>query len=480
MICLLAVIILLSLSARAKILLPEIISDNMVLQQKDFATLWGKGESGKTITVVTSWDGKRYQSKIDIKGNWKLKVKTPSAGGPFTLTFDDGVPLKLSNVMIGEVWLCSGQSNMEMPLAGWGKVKNYQLEIANAKYTMIRIMKVKKAISSYPLDHVESSTMGWQECSPATIGNFSATAYFFARKLIQNQHCAIGLIDASWGGTVIESWTSKEAILKVDAFKDSLKMVSELPHDLKLTKPNKPTLLYNGMINPLLPVALKGVIWYQGESNCSRAYQYRELFPLMINNWRAKFNKPKLPFLFVQLPNFGTTDSNPVESSWAELREAQSMALELANTGMAVTIDIGEGGDIHPKNKQDVGNRLALQAMGKVYNEKVICEGPHYESFSIQANLVKMKFRTENSALKVENGKDLLGFAVAGDDRVFHWAKAKIDGDIVIVSSENVKKPVAVRYAWANNPVCNLFNEAGIPAAPFRTDKWPGVTINKR
>lgn len=480
MICLLAVIILLSLSANAKILLPEIISDNMVLQQKDFATLWGKGESGKTITVVTSWDGKRYQSKIDIKGNWKLKVKTPLAGGPFTLTFDDGVPLKLSNIMIGEVWLCSGQSNMEMPLAGWGKVKDYQLEIANAKYTMIRIMKVKKTISSYPLDHVESSTMGWQECSPATIGNFSATAYFFARKLIQNQHCAIGLIDASWGGTVIESWTSKEAILKVDAFKDSLKMVSELPHDLKLTKPNKPTLLYNGMINPLLPVALKGVIWYQGESNCSRAYQYRELFPLMINNWRAKFNKPKLPFLFVQLPNFGTTDSNPVESSWAELREAQSMALELANTGMAVTIDIGEGGDIHPKNKQDVGHRLALQAMGKVYNKKVICEGPHYESFSIQANLVKVKFRTKNSALKVENGKDLLGFAVAGDDKVFHWAKAKIDGDVVIVSSENVKKPVAVRYAWANNPVCNLFNEAGLPAAPFRTDKWPGLTINKR
>ena len=477
---LLAIALFFAVNANAFIVLPDVITDNMVLQQKDVTTFWGKGAAGKTLTVIPSWNNQKYQTIIDADGHWKLKIKTPAAGGPYTISFDDGELLKLSNVMVGEVWLCSGQSNMEMPLASWGKIKNYQEEIANAKYPQIRILKVKKSISATPQDDFKSNTMGWQECSPATISDFSATAYFFARKLIQTQNVAIGLIDATWGGTVIESWTSNEAISKVPAFEETLKNIAVLPKETKLTDPNKPTLLYNAMINPFLPVAIKGVIWYQGESNNSRAFQYRELFPLMINNWRAKFNRPELPFLFVQLANFQAINPQPADATWAELREAQTMALSLPNTGMAVAIDIGETGDIHPKNKQDVGLRLALIALAKVYKEKVVYEGPMYQSNKIDGNKIIINFKSANSALKTSDGKAITGFAIAGEDKIYHWATAEIKGNTIVVSSNEVKKPVAVRYAWANNPINNLINEAGLPASPFRTDDWPGITINKK
>ena len=478
--CYLSIALLfLGVTAQAFVVLPDVITDNMVLQQKDATTFWGKGAANKTITIITSWNNQKYQTAIDANGHWKLKIKTPAAGGPYDISFDDGELLKLTNIMIGEVWLCSGQSNMEMPLASWGKIKDYQQEIANANYPNIRILKVKKAISSYPMDDFKSNTMGWQACSPATISDFSAAAYFFARKLYQTKPVAIGLIDATWGGTVIESWTSTEAIGKVEAFADTVKKISALPRDLKLTNPNKPTLLYNAMINPFLGVAIKGVIWYQGESNNSRAYQYRELFPLLINNWRTQFNRPQMPFLFVQLANFQAVNPQPAEATWAELREAQAMALSLPNTGMAVAIDIGETGDIHPKNKQDVGYRLALLALAKVYKEKVIDEGPMYQSNKVEGNKVVVNFKS-GAALKSSDEKELTGFAIAGADKKFYWAKAEIKGNSVIVSAKEVKNPVAVRYAWANNPICNLGNAAGLPAAPFRTDDWPGITINKK
>lgn len=466
-------------NAKAFIVLPDVITDHMVLQQKDITTFWGKGAPNKTITIIPSWNNQKITGNIDAQGNWKVKIKTPSAGGPFTITLDDGEKLTLSNIMIGEVWLCSGQSNMEMPLAAWGKIKNYEQEIANAKHPMIRILKVKKTITSTPQTDFKSNTMGWQEVSPSTIANFSSAAYFFARKLQETSPVAIGLIDATWGGTVIESWTSAEAISKVEVFADTVKKIQALPLETKLTNPNKPTLLYNGMINPFLPVAIKGVIWYQGESNNSRAYQYKELFPLMINNWREKFNRPKLPFLFVQLANFMAVNPQPVESTWAELRESQAAALSLPNTGMAVAIDIGEAGDIHPKNKQDVGIRLALVAQAKVYQQKVVYEGPVYQSYTVKGDKIELTFKPDATGLKAKEG-ELTGFAVAGEDKQFRWAKAEINGNTIVVSSKDVAKPVAVRYAWANNPVCNLVNGAGLPAAPFRTDTWQGITFFKK
>lgn len=469
-----------TLNAHAFIVLPDVITDNMVLQQKDETTFWGKAAPGKTITITPSWSNKSYTTSIDANGNWKLKIKTPVAGGPYNISLNDGELLVLKNVMVGEVWLCSGQSNMEMPLAGWGKIKDYEKEIANAKYPNIRILKVKKTINSQPQSDFKSNTMGWQECSPSTISDFSATAYFFARRIIQDKNIAIGLIDATWGGTVIESWTSADAISKVDAFADTVKKFQAIPTATKLTNPNKPTLLFNGMINPFLPVAIKGVIWYQGESNNSRAYQYRELFPLMIKDWRTKFNRPNLPFLFVQLANFQAVNPQPADATWAELREAQTMALSLPNTGMALAIDIGEAGDIHPKNKQDVGKRLALLALKKVYKVDVVDEGPMYKSHKVEDGKIIINFKPSSAALKTSDGKAITGFAIAGEDKKFYWANAEIKGNSIVVSSADVKKPMAVRYAWANNPINNLVNETGLPASPFRTDDWPGITINKK
>jgi len=478
--CILMLGMLYTFQVSAFIVLPDVITDNMVLQQKDKATFWGKAAPGKTISITPSWNNKIYTANIDKDGNWKIAIKTPVAGGPYQISLNDGELLVLKNVMIGEVWLCSGQSNMEMPLASWGKIKDYEKEIANANYPNIRILKVKKTINSQPQQDFVSNTMGWQECSPTTISDFSAAAYFFARRVIKDKQVAIGLIDATWGGTVIESWTSAEAISKVEVFKDTVAKIQRTPASMKLTNPNKPTLLFNGMINPFLSVAIKGVLWYQGESNNSRAYQYRELFPVMINDWRTKFKRPQLPFLYVQLANFQAVSQTPVDATWAELREAQAMALKLPHTGMAVAIDIGETADIHPKNKQDVGNRLALLALKKVYKKDIIAEGPVYKESKVKNDQIVLSFQPSGSVLKTCDGKELRGFAIAGEDKKFYWAKAEIHGNSVVVSSNEVKNPVAVRYAWANNPICNLANEAGLPASPFRTDQWPGITVNKK
>jgi sialate O-acetylesterase len=469
-----------AINAHAFIVLPDVISDNMVLQQKEINTLWGKGNVGKTITVITSWDNKKYQGPIDAQGNWKIKFKTPAAGGPYTISLNDGELLTLKNVMLGEVWFCSGQSNMEMPLGGWGKIKDYQNEIANAKYPQIRLLKVKKAISSRPLTNFKSNTMGWQECSPSTIADFSATAYFFARNVYKAYPVAIGLIDATWGGTIVESWTSHESIGKLAAFADTVEKIASLPDDVKLTDPNKPTLLFNAMVNPFLQVSFKGILWYQGESNNRRAYQYRELFPLLIKDWRERFNKPAMPFIYMQIAGYFPVESQPTEGNWAELREAQAMALSLPNTGMATAIDIGEAKDLHPKNKQEVGRRLALVALAKVYKQNVAYSGPVYKKMDVDDKKLTLTFSCTDGGLKTIDNEAIKGFSVAGEDKKFYWAKAEVKGNQVIVYAPEVKKPVAVRYAWANNPVSNLTNGSGLPALPFRTDDWPGLTFSAR
>jgi len=633
-------------------LLP-IFSDNMVLQQKTEAPVWGTAEPGRAITVSASWDGKKYKATTDPDGNWKVKVSTPEAGGPYTVTISDGQEIVLNNVMIGEVWICSGQSNMEMQLEGWGKINNYEQEIANANYPNIRLLQVKKNTSPQPIENFEATGNGWQICSPQTIADFSAVAYFFGRDINTTHNIPIGLIDSSWGGTYAEAWTSGESIVQLPELVDEYNKVSKYPltkekqqlyyeanlenwkmrvqeldpgfedhkpvwaeanagsgwkkikvpgyfqdispalkdfngliwfrktidipagwegKELKLNlgavddndftyfngveigrsegwntnreykvpadlvksgkaviavrvfdtggkggiwgepdnvfiqlsdddrkniageweyqiginmkeipampqnivgQPNLPAFLYNAMINPVVPYSIRGAIWYQGESNTYRAYRYRDLFPLMIKDWRNKWGYD-FPFYFVQLANFMKLQEKPSEAAagWPELREAQLMTLGLENTGMAVTIDIGDANDIHPKNKQDVGKRLALWARAKLYEEDIPYSAPLYDSYKIEDNKIRISFHHTSGGLKAKDNEPLKGFAIAGADKKFYWADAVIDGNEIVVSSPSVSKPVAVRYAWAENPLNNLYNGADLPASPFRTDDW--------
>ncbi|MDD4778076.1 MAG: sialate O-acetylesterase [Fermentimonas sp.] len=470
----------------SQLTLSPMFSDNMVLQQKTLAPVWGKTSPGFNVKVVPSWNKKEYIAKADDDGNWMVKIETPSAGGPYEIQIINNKTLKISNVMIGEVWLCSGQSNMEMPLAGWGQITDYEKEIKEANYPNIRLFQVEKATSNNPLESLVVSGGGWQECSSVTIPGFSATAYFFGRDLHENLNIPIGLIHTSWGGTIAEAWTSLESLKMMPDFSDKAEEFAQLsiedPDSTAteiLKNPNMPTTLYNAMIAPVVPYKIKGAIWYQGESNAGRAYQYRSLFPLMINDWRTKWGY-NFPFYFVQLANFMQFKEEPSESQWAELREAQMKTLTLENTGMAVTIDIGEADDIHPKNKQDVGKRLALLARSKSYNEKVVSMGPLYDSYFIADGAIHIKFSPSESKLQSIDGKPLTGFSIAGPDKKFYWANAVIVGEQVVVSSPKVPFPLAVRYGWADNPICNLSNKTGLPASPFRTDDWPGLTSTNK
>jgi len=448
--------------AQARIELPGIFTNNMVLQQKTDAPLWGKTTPGKAVKIVTSWNNREYKVLANADGSWLIKVKTPQAGGPYSISIADEKKIILENILIGEVWICSGQSNMEMPLAGWGKINCYEIEMPEADYPQIRLLHIEKTTSVQPLSDVKTKNEGWQICSPSTVAEFSAVAYFFGRNLHQHLHVPIGLINSSWGGTIAEAWTSKESLENMPYFKESLLEIQKEPES---TKPNRPSVLFNAMIKPLIPYAMQGVIWYQGESNAARPAQYRELFPLLIRDWRKQWNRT-FPFYFVQIANF----KNPTVN-WPELREAQLMTLNVENTGMAVTIDIGDPVDIHPKNKKDVGIRLALAARSNTYGEKINYSGPIYESYLLEQNQIRIVFK-HNKGLKAKGDSMLEGFEIAGSDHQFYPAKTVIEANSVIVSCPQVEFPVAVRYAWANNPVCNLYNEADLPASPFRTDDW--------
>ena len=643
------------LQAQSKVKLPAVIGNYMVLQQKTNAAIWGKAEAGKTITLTNTWKRKLYTAKADQEGNWKILVPTPSYGGPYAMTISDGEPITIMNIMIGEVWVCSGQSNMEMPLAGWGKIDNYQQEIANAIYPKISLLQVEHVSSNAPLEDAKVANGGWKPCIPQFVPEFSAVAYFFAREIYKKTGIPIGLIHTSWGGTIAEAWTSKntlktlpdfvDAVARIEreanaangktedqqirAWKDQLQKndagysngkpiwvsaaldesswkqlplpglweESVLPDfdgvvylRKKITIPpswngkqvklslgmiddndvtyfdgekigetegynvprmytipaekvtagahtiaikvfdgsgggglygeknvlalvcangeripldgnwlyrvglnlkdvgaapasvqtaNRATVLYNAMINPFIQYSIRGAIWYQGESNADRAHQYRTLFPAMIKDWRTQWKQRDFPFYFVQLANYKKADTKPDASAWAELRDAQLQTLALPNTGMAVTIDVGNPDDIHPKNKQEVGKRLALIALAKTYKKNVPYSGPVLQEQNLEGNAIRLTFKFSDGGLKAK-GRELNGFAIAGADQIFHWAKAVIKGNEVIVSSADVPNPVAVRYGWANNPNCNLYNGAGLPASPFRTDSWEDSTLNKK
>lgn len=463
-----------TLGAHATVRLPALVGDHMVLQRNAPVPVWGWAAPGEQVTVL--FRGQRYSATPAATGRWQVSLPAQPAGGPYTMTIQGQNTLTVQDILVGDVWLASGQSNMELPLrdknapapGAYPLVLNAEQEVAAATFPQIRQFTVKKTVAYQP--QTESEGSGWQVCSPATAGSFSAVGYFFARALYQRYQVPIGLLSSPWGGTPAEAWVSAEALGQLPDFKAKVANLTAPEKDAQ----NTPTVLYNAMIAPLLPYALAGVIWYQGESNVGRAAQYRTLFPTLIRDWRARFGQPALPFLFVQLANFTKPLQLPAESAWAELREAQAQALALPRTGMAVAIDLGEAADIHPADKQDVGYRLALVARQVAYGDKqVVAAGPTYQSMRVEGGQVRVKFANAGAGLQLRTGTTTpTGFAVAGADHQFHWAAATLAGSEVVLTCAAVPAPVAVRYDWADNPSGNLYNRDGLPAAPFRTDQW--------
>lgn len=495
-------------SAVADVKLPALIGDNMVLQQGMKVPVWGQATPGETVTVTlgnseaTTW--------ANGEGRWMVKLSPMKAGGPFEMTVAGNNTITRRNILVGEVWVCSGQSNMQWSVSA---SRDAEKEIAGANYPKIRLFTVPNVTAAEPQRDCRGS---WVMCSPGTVGGFTAVGYFFGRELHKQLKVPVGLINTSWGGTAAEAWTSRAA-LEADLdlwpiLRNWDRMIADYPqakqrYEQELRKwkeaadkakaegkpepqrpwappgpdnPNRPANLYNAMIAPLLPYGIRGAIWYQGESNAGRAYQYRKLLPAMIRNWRQAWGEGDFPFLFVQLANFMQSHPEPADTAWAELREAQLMTLALPKTGMAVIIDLGEANDIHPRNKQDVGYRLALSAERIAYGQKVVHSGPAYESMTVEGDRIRLHLTNIGGGLVAKGGEPLKGFAIAGEDHKFVWAAATIEGSTIVVRSEKVAKPVAVRYAWDDNPVCNLYNKEGLPASPFRTDDWPGITANHR
>jgi len=622
----------------AGIKLPEIFTDHMVLQRDGPVKIWG--DAGKNETITIDFNGQKAKTKANKNGQWMIELKAMQYGGPYNMQISSkSESITLKNVLIGDVWLCSGQSNMEWVLKN---TRNAEQEIAAADYPNIRLFTVTKAMALKPQTALAGGE--WMECDPKNVANFSAVAYFFARKLQKDLNIPVGLINSSWGGTNVQTWTSWDIMGKKEAYKNTdlikyekltteaekrkqdflaalqldrgsterwfenndtegwkkiklpntwegteigtvdgiiwFKREIEIPASfdgkpvtislgpvddmdstyingklvgtgnnptsnrvyqvpagilkngknrivIKVTDTGKrgglhgeaalmfveaagqkislagewnykssvistnyglievgpngfPSKLYNAMIAPIIQYRIKGAIWYQGESNAGEAYKYRTSFPEMINDWRAKWGY-EFPFLWVQLANFMQADSLPAQSEWAELREAQHQALSVPQTGEAVIIDIGEAKDIHPRNKQDVGIRLALAAEKIVYQKNIVYSGPVYQSMEVNGNTIVLHFNNTGSGLTAKDKYGYLkGFAIAGADKKFVWAKAIVKDDKIIVSNDAIANPVAVRYAWANNPDdANLYNKEGLPASPFRTDNWPGITEGK-
>jgi len=465
--------------AGAVVRIPGILSSNMVIQRDHAITVWGWADKGEKVSV--SFNSVVKNIRADKEGKWKIILPQMQAGGPYQMEIKGKNTIKLDNIMIGDVWICSGQSNMQWELQ---RANDGEKEVANSGNPAIRLINIKRTFQKEPADDVESTS--WQECSPQSVATFSAVGYFFGRHLSRELNVPIGLIGSNWGGTNVEAWTSMDFLTKIEKYTNyPAELAANLlkTDSLSRVRYNQPnnyhSSLYNGMIHPLLNFAIKGAIWYQGESNASQAYLYRSLFPNMIECWRNKWKQPELPFLFVQLANYRDELPKPAESDWAELREAQLMTLALPNTGMAVIIDIGEAKDIHPRNKQDVGYRLALSALKIAYDRQVVHSGPIYRSMEVDGDKAILSFNHVGSGLVAKDKYGYLkAFSVTGEDRQFHWAKAEIKGDKVIVRSDKVIRPVAVRYAWANNPAdANFYNMEGLPATPFRTDDWEGITL---
>jgi sialate O-acetylesterase len=471
-----AALMVFAASVRADVRLPALFSDNMVLQQGIRVPVWGWAEDGEEIAVSFRGDTVKTKAK---HGKFMVKLDRLKAGGPDVLVIQGKNRVELKNVLVGEVWICSGQSNMEWPLD-----KSFEAgpDIAASANPKLRLFLVPKTKADEPRDDVKAD---WKESAPQSVPGFSAVAYYFGRDLQKALNVPVGLIETCWGGSPAEVWMSQRVLEKNPDYKREIldkytEFVNKPGPGKGQRPPWKPTELYNGMIAPLIPYGIKGAIWYQGESNAGRAEQYRTLFADMIRNWRDDWGAGNFTFLAVQLAPFKDIKAQPAESDWAELREAQLLATKvLPKVGLAVITDVGEEKDIHPKKKAPVGARLAVAARGIAYGQTIEYSGPVYKSMKINGAKAVLSFDHTGGGLESRGG-ELKGFAICGADRKFVWARAEIDGEKVIVSSPEVSQPVAVRYGWADFPVVNLWNRSGLPASPFRTDDFPMITAQKK
>jgi len=494
-----------ALAVKAEVRLPRILGSHMVLQRDLPIHIWGWSDPGENVSVALE-DSTQTTSADDL-GRWSVYLPPQHAGGPFQITVSGTNRIVLDDVLIGDVWFASGQSNMEMPLRGFPNsafVNNAAEEIAHATQPNIRLLNIGQKAFSFPLTdygaegrHQEPGvSQSWTVCSPETAAGFSAAAYFFGRDLVAKEHVPIGLIDSSWGGTPAEAWTSLDGISSdaglmpvFAAYAHMMNEEAELPLVMASEKradtaarsanqtppkhpwrPNPeswaPAWLFNGMVSPALDFPIKGVIWYQGESNADpeRAPLYAKLFPALISDWRTHWHEGNFPFLFVQIANFNAGE----QQTWPIVREAQRRTLSLANTAMAVTIDIGTPDNVHPSDKQTVGARLALAARAIAYGEDVEYSGPMFRQVSAGDGSLRVWF--DHAEGLVAKGGTLEGFEIAGEDHHFVTATASIDGPSVLVTSPQVAHPKFVRYGWRNAPVVNLFNSAGLPASPFTSE----------
>lgn len=487
--------------SQAKVTLPSVYTDNMVLQQQRALKIRGKATPNAQVSLQTDWSRAAASTKADAQGDWTLEITTPKAGGPYTLTFNDGEELALKNVMVGEVWLGSGQSNMEMPVEGWGKVLNYEQEVKNANYPNIRLFQVSKKTDMNPHDRFNLAyTMGgWQECSPQTIGNFSALCYFFAVRLWEELKVPVGVIDDDWGGTPVEAWTRSEILEGVYGHVDKMAFRKSKNNDFNTMKsiyqskkaladqglgaqPGQnenpegshfPAGLWNAMMNPLVEFPVKGFLWYQGCTDVGHADMYEATFRAMIEDWRQQWQDPQMPFYFVQLANYLEPKDCQPESWWALLRESQASALNLNNVGMVVNIDLGDAQDIHPKTKRELGRRLSAIALNQTYGKtKIPYTAPIYSGYQVVGSEVHIRFTYPQGCEPLVQDADLPGFIMADSKRQWHVAKARTEGSEVIVTCPDVKVPLAVRYGWADNPTCTLRTASDLHVAPFRTDNW--------
>jgi sialate O-acetylesterase len=496
------VVLLSSSAVWGEVLLPAVFGDNMVLQRDKNIPIWGTAEPGEAITVTFA--KKIVKTKAGKDSRWEVKLEKFPAGGPYEMTVTGNNTVTFRNVMVGEVWVCSGQSNMWWPIA---REKGIESDIAGANLPDIRLFTI------WSPEHEEyGQKPEWVQCNPRTVLSFSAVGFFFGRKLHSELNVPVGLIHTSMGGSVPEAWMTRKTLASdkefrpILAFWDSVNMafpaLKALYDKDPATRGNQnpwgtitpgtpepplgpghrkyymhyPENLFRAQLLPIIPYGIRGVIWYQGESSAPRAYQYRRLFPAMIEEWRKEWKEGDFPFIFTQLANY--ISGNTV-SSVPEIREAQLMALAVPNSGMAVTIDLGDSTNVHANNKWDVGERLALSALHIAYGKNVPWSGPLYRSIKKAGNKIRLSFKFADEGLMARNGNKLEGFKIAGKNRIFHPAEAIISGKEIEVWSSLVPAPVAVRYAWESNPPCSLYNKAGLPASPFRTDDWPGITKDK-
>ena len=469
---LLFIFLFVSLSVQAKVTLPAIYSDGMVLQRNQPIHIWGQADPKEKIQILFA--EQKQTVKADSKGYWEVNLKALETGGPYQLQIiGKENPISIKDILIGDVWLCSGQSNMQWVV---NNVTNAEVEKKNANYPQIRTLNIPRRMELSPKDTISAT---WLVCSPENVGRFSGVAYFFAKKVYEETNIPIGIINSSWGGTIVETWTSLEAAntlpqKRLDRYNKNEKL---FPPTEYLTRKNKeakrndyPSLVYNAMIHPLLSFSIKGVLWYQGENNVGNAEPYTDWLTCMIGDWRNRWNS-ELPFYIIQLPNFDSINKKPL---WAEMRDAQSKVLAVPGTHLIVTSDLGDPYDLHPRNKQEVGMRAALQALHYEYGySDIVSESPMFERMEINGDKVIITFKNTGSGLEIRSRYGCLqGFAIAGEDKKFHWARGELKDNRIVIWSPKVPNPVAVRYNWENNPDGNLYNKDGLPACLFRTDNW--------